>query len=396
MISERMKKAVVNGSAIRAMFEEGKIMADKYGKENVYDFSLGNPSIVPPESVKNAVIDIINNEPEMLVHGYMNNCGYEDVRESIAKSINKKHGTCFSFKNIIMTVGAAGAMNITLNTILDPNDEVIVFAPYFGEYDNYIANHQGVKVMISPDTQRFSINFEEFEQKITAKTKAVIINTPNNPTGAVYTEEDIKKLAQILTDKEKQFGTDIYIISDEPYRELVFDNASVPYITKYYKNTFVGYSYSKTLSIPGERIGYLVVPSEIKDFEETLAALSVSNRILGFVNAPSLMQRVAARCADDTSDLAVYAENKKILYDSLTEYGYECIEPKGTFYMFPKCFIDDDKEFCKAAKEFRLIIVPGSTFACPGYFRIAYCTDKDTIIRSLPSFKALADKYKQI
>lgn len=394
MISKKMIELTKNGSAIRAMFEEGKIMAAKYGKENIYDYSLGNPSIVPPESVKNAIFEIIKNEPEMVVHGYMSNCGYEDVRLKIAENINGKYQTNFSENNILMTVGAAGGLNITLKTLINPNDEVILFAPYFGEYNNYLANYDAVPVIISPDTERFSINFDELKNKITEKTKAVIINNPNNPTGVVYSEDDIKKLADILEEKQKEFRTSIYLISDEPYRELVFNGKTVPYIPKYYKNTFVGYSYSKTLSLPGERIGYLVVPSEIDDYEQIWNALGVANRILGFVNAPSLFQKVISRCLDDTSDISVYEKNKEILYKALTEYGYECVEPGGTFYMFPKCPIDDDKEFCKKAKEFRLIIVPGSTFACPGYFRIAYCVDKSTVLNSLESFKQLIEYYK--
>ncbi len=390
-----MIELIKNGSAIRAMFEEGKIMSEKYGKENVYDFSLGNPSIIPPESVKNAIFEIIKEQPETIIHGYMNNCGYEDVRKKVAQNINDKNGTDFGKDNIIMTVGAAGALNITLKTIINPGDEVILFAPYFGEYNNYLSNYDAVPIIVKPDFERFSINFEDFEKKLTKNTKAVIINNPNNPTGVVYSEDDIKKLAEILEQKQKEFKSSIYLISDEPYRELVFNNESVPYITKYYKNTFVGYSYSKTLSLPGERIGYLVVPSELDDYEQILGGLGVANRILGYVNAPSLFQKVIAECLNDTAELSIYEENKNILFKALTEYGYECVEPKGTFYMFPKSFINDDKVFCEKAKEFRLVIVPGSTFACSGYFRIAYCVDKNTILNSLESFKLLAEFYEK-
>lgn len=394
MISEKMKNLVKNGSAIRAMFEDGKIMAEKYGKENIYDFSLGNPSIVPPSCVKESIIDIVNNEPEMDLHGYMNNAGYEDVRQAVADYTNKMYGTNISIKNIIMTVGAAGGINVTLKAIVNPGDEIMVIAPYFGEYDNYISNFDGVKVMVNADLERFSINFEDFEKKISHKTKCVIINSPNNPTGAVYTENDIKKLAEILEKKQTEYGTSIYLFSDEPYREIVFNGVEIPYVTNYYKNTVVGYSYSKSLSLPGERIGYLVVPSELDDFDEVISAMSVANRILGFVNAPSLMQKVVKKVIGNTSDLSVYEENKNILYKALTEMGYDCIEPNGTFYMFPKCPIADDKEFCAKAKDFRLIIVPGSSFACPGYFRIAFCVDKTTVENSLDSFKKLIEYYK--
>ena len=394
MITDKMKTLVKNGSAIRAMFEEGKIMREKLGDENVFDFSLGNPSIVPPSTVKKAIYDILENEPEMLVHGYMNNSGYEDVRDKTAAYINSQHGTGFTRDNIVMTVGAASALNIALKVTINPGDEVLLIAPYFGEYNNYISNYDGVPVVVSPDYERFSINFEELEQKITPKTKLMIVNTPNNPTGAVYTEEDLVRLSAILDKKQQEYGTTIYLISDEPYREIAFGGLKVPYLTKFYKNTFVAYSYSKSLSLPGERIGYLVTSSEMEDFEETIGALNVANRILGYVNAPSLMQRVAGMCVGQTSDLSVYEKNMNILYDALTGYGYDIVKPKGTFYMFPKCFINDDKQFCRDAKDYGLVIVPGSNFACPGYFRIAFCVDKETILNSLPAFKKLAEKYK--
>jgi aspartate aminotransferase len=394
MITDKMKNLVKNSSGIRAMFEEGKMMREKLGAENVFDFSLGNPSIVPPSSVKQAILDILENEPEMFVHGYMSNSGYEDVRDNTAAYINSQHGTNFTRDNIIMTVGAASALNIALKVVINPGDEVVLIAPYFGEYNNYISNYDGVPVVVSPDYERFSINFDELESKITPKTKMLIVNTPNNPTGAVYTDDDLTRLAAILEKKQAEYGTTIYLISDEPYREIAFGGLKVPYLTKFYKNTFVAYSYSKSLSLPGERIGYLVVSSEMENFEETVGALSVANRILGYVNAPSLMQRVAGRCVGQTADLSVYEENKDILYKALTEYGYNIVEPKGTFYMFPKCFIEDDKQFCKDAKEYGLVIVPGSNFACPGYFRIAFCVDKQTVLNSLPAFKKLAERYK--
>lgn len=396
MITDKMKNLVINGSAIRAMFEDGKNLKAKLGEENVFDFSLGNPSIVPPATVKQAILDILENEPEMFVHGYMSNSGYEDVRDRTAQYINSQHGTSFTRDNIVMTVGAASALNIAMKVILDPGDEVVLIAPYFGEYNNYISNFDGVPVVVSPDYERFSINFDELEKKISPKTKLMIINTPNNPTGAVYTEDDLTRLAALLTKKQQEFGTTIYLISDEPYREIAFGGLKVPYLTKFYPNTFVAYSYSKSLSLPGERIGYLVTSSEMEGFADTMDALNVANRILGYVNAPSLMQRVAGRCVGQTSDLSVYEENMELLYNALTEYGYDIIKPKGTFYMFPKCFIADDKEFCAAAKEFGLVIVPGSSFACPGYFRIAFCVDKQTVINSLPSFKKLAEKYTSV
>lgn len=393
MISAKMEALVKNGSAIRAMFEDGKIMSERYGRENIFDFSLGNPSIAPPESVKKAIINIVNTEPETLIHGYMSNSGYDEVRSLIASKLNKKYGLNLSENNIIMTVGAAGGLNTVFKTILEPGDEVVLTAPYFGEYNNYIANFDGVPVVISPKTDNFGINFEELENKITKKTRAMIINSPCNPTGAIYDDKDITRLSNILDKKQKEYGKPIYLISDEPYREIVFDGTEIPYILNYYENSFVCYSFSKSLSIPGERIGYITVSEKIDGFSEMTEALSVANRILGYVNAPSLFQKVIARCFDDTSDISVYKENKNILYNGLTKMGYKCVEPRGTFYMFPKCFIADDKEFCRKAKDYRLIIVPGSTFACSGYFRISYCVDKEVALNSLESFKMLADYY---
>lgn len=394
MISGKMKKLVENGSVIRAMFEEGKKMAAVYGAENVYDFSLGNPCTPPPEAVRNAAIDILTHEPEMMVHGYMSNSGYEDARDSVAASLNRRFGTSFTRQNLIMTVGAAGGLNVALKTILEPGDEVMLFAPYFGEYNNYISNFDGVTVVVPPDYTRFSMNLAEAEKLFTPRTKAVIVNSPNNPTGTVYTEEEIQALAALLEEKSRELGHTIYLISDEPYREIVYGAYEVPYLTKYYKNTFVGYSYSKSLSLPGERIGYLVIPSEMEDFEGTVAAAAVANRILGFVNAPSLFQRVIGRCADEVSDMSVYRENREILCRELKAMGYEFIEPQGAFYMFPKSLEPDDKAFCAAAKEFRLLLVPGSTFMGPGHFRLAFCVSRKTVEDSLESFQRLAQKYR--
>jgi len=395
MISKKMQAQVQGSSIIRAMFEEGKKLAAIHGAENVFDFSIGNPNVEAPEEVKKAIVDILNTEDAMTVHGYMNNSGYEDVREAIAKSINGKFGTSFSFKNILMTVGAAGGINVIFKTLLNPGDEVVVFAPFFGEYRAYADNFDAKLVIVSPNTVDFQPNLEEFKEKITANTKAVIVNSPNNPTGVIYSEETIKKLSGILEEKQKEFGTDIYIISDEPYRELAYDNAEVPYLTKYYANTIVGYSYSKSLSLPGERIGYLVIPSEVADFENVVAAANIANRILGFVNAPSLIQRVIARCLDAKVDLETYNKNRELLFNNLSSYGYECIKPEGAFYLFVKAPIEDDKEFCSKAKDKNILMVPGSAFGCPGYVRIAYCVAYKTIERALPSFKALIEEINK-
>ncbi|HHU73741.1 MAG TPA: pyridoxal phosphate-dependent aminotransferase [Clostridiales bacterium] len=393
MIANKMNDLVKNSSVIRAMFEEGKRLASIYGKENVYDFSLGNPSVEPPKEVKEAIIKILNEEDPNLIHGYMNNSGYEDVREKIAQSLNQRFQTSFDENNIIMTVGAAGGLNVIFKVILNPGDEVITFAPFFGEYKNYVSNYDGKLVVVSPNTVDFQPNLTEFSNKITKNTKAVIINTPNNPTGVVYSEETIKDLSKILNQKQEEFGTSIFLISDEPYRELVYDDIRVPYITKYYNNTIVGYSFSKSLSLPGDRIGYLVIPNEVDDFEDMVAAANVATRILGFVNAPSLIQRAIAECLDAKVNLDIYNRNRELLYHSLISYGYECVKPQGAFYLFVKAMGGDDKAFVQAAKEFNILLVPGSSFGCPGYCRIAYCVDYEMIERALPAFEKLAQKY---
>lgn len=393
MIADKMKALVKNSSAIRAMFEEGKIMAAKYGAENVYDFSLGNPNVPAPVQVKEAIIEEAEKEDPIVLHGYMSNAGYEDVRQAVAESINKKFDTAFSAKNIIMTVGAAGGLNVILKTLLNPGDEVIAIAPYFGEYNSYVSNFDGKLVVVSPNTETFQPNLTELEEKLTARTKAVIVNSPNNPTGVIYSEETIQAMAEILRKKQKEFGTDIYLISDEPYRELAYDGAEVPYLTKYYENAIIGYSFSKSLSLPGERIGYLVIPDEAADSEDVISAAGTATRILGYVNAPSLMQKAVAKCLDAQADVPYYDRNREDLYNGLKEMGFECIKPQGAFYLFMKSPVADEKVFCEAAKKQHILIVPGSSFACPGYVRIAYCVAHETIINSMPGFKALTEEF---
>lgn len=393
MIAEKMKKLVNNSSAIRAMFEEGKKMAEQYGAENVYDFSLGNPNVPAPAEVKEAILKELEEEDSLVLHGYMSNSGYEDVREAVAQSINKRFGTAFHQKNIVMTVGAAGGLNVILKTLLNPGDEVIVIAPYFGEYNSYVANYDGRVVVVSPNTDTFQPNLTELEEKITEKTKAVIVNSPNNPTGVVYSEEIIQKMADILEKKQSRFQSDIYLISDEPYRELAYDGVEVPYLTKYYRNTIVAYSFSKSLSLPGERIGYLVIPDEAADGSEIQAAANVATRILGYVNAPSLMQKAVARCLDARADVPYYNRNRETLYNGLRELGFSCIKPQGAFYLFVKSPVEDEKIFCEAAKKYHILLVPGSSFACPGYVRIAYCVSYETIVNAMPGFQKLAEEF---
>ena len=395
MISKKMENMVANSSAIRAMFEEGNRLAKIYGAENVFDFSLGNPNVPAPESVKKAIIELLNEEDPVVLHGYTNsNAGYEDVRQAVAESLNKRFGTAFSSRNITMTVGAAGGLNVILKALLNPGDEVVVFAPYFGEYRSYVNNYDGVLVEVSTNTSDFQPKLDEFEEKITAKTRAVIVNTPNNPTGVVYSEETIKKMAAVMEKKQEEFGTDIYLISDEPYRELAYDGVEVPYLTKYYANTIVGYSYSKSLSLPGERIGYLVIPDEAADSGNLISAANVATRILGFVNAPTLQQKVVKACLDEKTDISFYNRNRETLYNGLKDLGFECIKPEGAFYLFVKSPSADEKEFCAAAKKYNILLVPGSSFGCPGYVRIAYCVAYETIVNSLPKFAQLAEEYK--
>lgn len=394
MVSEKMKPFLANNSAIRAMFEEGKRMAAIYGSENVYDFSLGNPNVPVPE-VNDALLHVIQESEFNVLHGYMSNAGYEDVRQTIAESLNQNFGTNFSYKNLIMTVGAASGLNVILKSILNPGDEVIAFAPYFVEYNSYVRNYDGNIVVISPNTETFMPKLDEFEQKITAKTKAVIINSPNNPTGVVYAEETLKALAAIMKKKEEEFGTSIVLLSDEPYRELAYGGIEVPYVTKYYHNAVVCYSYSKSLSVPGERIGYLVIPDEVDDSELLIGAATIANRVLGCVNAPSLIQKTIKYCIDHdiTVDLNAYEKNRNLLYNALVEYGFSCAKPDGAFYLFMKSPVADEKEFCEVAKKYHVLVVPGSSFACPGYVRIAYCVSYEQIERSLPAFKTIAEEY---
>lgn len=394
MIADKMRELVKNSSAIRAMFEEGKKMAKEYGAENVYDFSLGNPNVPAPPQVKEAILKELEEADSLMLHGYMSNSGYEDVREVVARSLNQRFETAFAQNNIVMTVGAAGGLNVILKTLLNPGDEVLVIAPYFGEYNSYVANYDGKVVVVSPNTETFQPNLKELEEKITEKTKAVIVNSPNNPTGVVYSEKTIQAMVDLLRRKQEEFHTDIYLISDEPYRELAYDGVEVPYLTEYYENTIVGYSFSKSLSLPGERIGYLVIPDEAADAEDIQAAANVATRILGYVNAPSLMQRAVARCLDAQADVPYYDRNREALYTGLKKLGFSCIKPEGAFYLFVKSPVEDERVFCQAAKKHHILIVPGSSFACPGYVRIAYCVSYETIVNSMDGFKKLAEEFQ--
>lgn len=365
---------ISNNSTITQIFEEGKKLEKIYGKENVYDFSLGSPRILVPSEELNLKENLNMSE---------------DTREIISKSINKKNGTNFNKENIIITAGATSGLNTIFKNILNPNDEVIVFAPYYIEYNNSIKSYNGKIVAISPNTKNFLPNIEEFKQKITPNTKAVLINTPNNPTGIVYSKETIKNISKILEEKQEEYKHEIFIISDEPYRELAYDGVEVPYITKYYKNTFIVYSYSKIILLPNVRIGYIVVPNEMQNSNNFQTSLTQEN----IVNLTPSLKRIITRCTNEKIDLTIYNQNRQLLYDSFIKYGFECTKPQGAFYIFLKSPIENDKEFCKKAKEFNLLFVPGSSFACPGHVRIAYCVSTEIIKNSLPAFEKLAHIY---
>lgn len=393
MLSKKIKAALEGSSAIRAMFVEGKELAAKVGEENVFDFSLGNPATPAPAMVNQAIKDLLDEMDPLVLHGYMSNSGYEDVRQAVADNLNRRFETDFTWKNIVMTVGAAGGINIVFKAILDPGDEVIVFAPFFGEYRSYAANFDASVVAVKPDYETFQPDLAAFREAFTEKTKAVLINTPNNPTGVIYSDDTMKEIARIMEDKEKEYQKEIYLISDEPYRELVYDGAKENFLTKYYRNTIVGYSFSKSLSLPGERIGYIAVSDAVSDSEELLAGIEVANRTLGFVNAPSLMQKAVSRCIDEKTNLEFYDKNRRALYEGLTKLGFTCIKPQGAFYLWVKSPVEDEAEFVAAAKKYNLILVKGSAFGCGGYVRIAYCIPNEKIIRSLDAFAKLAEEY---
>lgn len=399
MISKKTAEGISKGSAIRAMFTEGKVMAERYGAENVYDFSLGNPAVPAPEKLKNVITDLVKETDPLELHGYMNNAGFPDVREAIAEDLKRRFGMDYDGAHIMMTVGAAGGINVALKTILDPGEEVIVFAPYFGEYKNYVANWDGVLVTVAPDLLTFQPNLSELKEKISNRTKAVIINTPNNPTGVVYSEETMTQLGEILTEAEERIGHAICLLSDEPYRELVYDGVMQCFPAKYYRDTIVCYSFSKSLSLPGERIGYLAVSPGMDDEDRLMEGLTQNNRVLGFVNAPSLMQKAVAACLSEKTELAFYDKNRRMLYDTLTSFGFSCVKPEGAFYLWMKVpsapegrivTPEEEQAFVDRAKEERLLLVKGSAFGCTGYVRIAYCVSPQMIERSLPSFEKIA------
>lgn len=393
MIAEKMKSFVQNNSAIRAMFEEGNKLRAIYGADKVFDFSLGNPNVPAPEKVHQVMKELLDTRDDVYLFGYTSAQGDFEVRKAIADDLNRRFQTSFRPENLYMTCGAAASLRITLEAMTVPGDEYIIFTPYFPEYKVFVEAAGGRFVPVATDGATFQIDFDRLEAAVSERTKGIFVNSPNNPSGVVFTEESIVKLAAFLESKEKEYGHTIYLIADEPYRELVYGDVFVPYLTKYYRDTVVCYSYSKSLSMPGERIGYILVPDEAADAENLYAAVCGAGRALGYVCAPAMAQHVIARCQGMVSDLSVYRKNRDLLYEALESYGYTCVHPDGAFYLFVRALEPDAEAFCEKAKEQELLLVPADDFGCPGYVRIAYCVTTEQIERALPAFKKLAESY---
>ena len=392
MFSEKVIDNLSRSSWIRAMFEEGAKLAQKVGADKVYDFSLGNPYAEPPEEVMQSLKKHILGGEKGL-HRYMNNAGFPEVREKIAKSLEQDSGIELAGNHVVMTVGAAGGLNVVLKSLLNPGEEVIAFAPYFPEYSFYVDNHGGKTILAAPDKSTFEPDIDSFEKSITDKTKAVIINNPNNPTGVIYREAKLKELADVLSKKEKEYKTTIFVISDQPYSDIVYDNVKVPSILSLFKNSIVVNSFSKSLGLAGERIGYIAVSSRIENVSMLMNALSFCNRTLGFVNAPGLFQKVVGDALEAKVDVEGYRKRRDFLYDNLTRIGFECVKPQGAFYLFPKALMEDDIEFVRKAIKYNLLLVPGSGFGCPGYFRMSYCVKFEMIENSIPAFEKLRAEF---
>lgn len=393
MISREMFLLGSKRSIIREIFEYSKKRAAEIGAENVFDFSIGNPNVPAPESVHEVLRELLETGDDVCLHGYTSAQGDAGVRKTIAENLNQRYKTSFQAENFYMTCGAAASLKICITALCEERDEFITFTPFFPEYRVFVETAGAKLVPVETNPDSFQIDFDKLDAAITSHTKAVIVNSPNNPSGVVFPEEAVKKLAELLERKAHRFNHPIYLIADEPYRELVYDGVEVPYLTKYYKNTLVCYSYSKSLSLPGERIGYVLVPDEVEESPMVYAAVCGAGRALGFVCAPSLFQHVIERCAGQVSDLSVYRKNRDLLYGALKEYGYNCIYPDGAFYLFVKALEPDAAVFCERAKEQELLLVPSDDFGCPGYVRIAYCVTTEQIERALPAFCALAESY---
>lgn len=393
--SQEMYELGSKRSAIRELFEYGKMRAMEVGAENVYDFSLGNPTVPAPDCVNETICNLMEELDSISLHGYTSAQGDDETRSNIANYLNQTYGTNFKANNFYMTVGAAASLSICFRALTtSKEDEFIAIAPFFPEYKVFVEANGANLVVVPADTKEFQINFEALEKAISKNTKGIIVNSPNNPSGSVYSKATIERLAQLLEEKQKEYGTQIFIIADEPYREIAYDGVEVPYITKYYPNTLVCYSFSKSLSLPGERIGYVLVPDEAYDNKALFAAVAGAGRALGYVCAPSMFQKVISKCIGSTGDIEAYKKNRDLLYQELTRIGYECHKPMGAFYMFVKTLEEDSEKFCERAKQKDLLIVPGDGFGCPGYVRISYCVDYDMIKRSIGAFEELFESYK--
>lgn len=396
MVSNEMYELGAKSSVIREIFEFGKKRAAEIGRENVYDFSLGNPSVPAPEKVNETIRRLTEEMSPCALHGYTSAVGDNETRQAIADDLNRRFGTAFSMNNFYMTAGAAASLCITFRALTEKDDEIIIFAPYFPEYQVFITSAGAKPVEVKCDAETLQIDLEAFRNAINKNTKAVVLNSPNNPSGVVTSEETVKAMTEILREKEKEYGKSIFLISDEPYRELVYGDVKVPFLTKYYDNTIVCYSYSKSLSLPGDRIGYILVPNEVENFELIYKAVCGAGRALGYVCAPSLMQFVIKECTGMTSDISVYKKNRDILVNAFTEYGFSLAKPDGAFYLFMKSPEESAVAFCEKAKKYDLLLVPSDSFGFPGYVRLSYCVSTEMIERSLPSFRKLAEEYNLI
>ena len=394
MVSQRMLQLGTARSVIRELFEYGRQRAAEVGAENVFDFSLGNPSVPAPAAVNETAIRLLREQGDT-IHCYTSAPGDTGARQRIADSLNRRFGEHYTADELYLTVGAAASLCCVFNGLTCPGDEYILFAPYFPEYKVFIEGARGKVQVIAPEIEQFQIDFTAFEKAVNCRTKGVVINSPNNPSGVVYSRQTLETLAAILRAKEALYGHPIYLISDEPYREIAFDGVEVPWVPSIYQDTIVCYSFSKSLSLPGERLGYVLVPKQTTDAVSVSAAVAGAGRSLGYVNAPSLFQQVTAECCDLTSDISVYERNCTLLTDALREMGYHVVQPGGAFYLFPRSLEPDDMAFSERAKQIDLLLVPGGGFGAAGHFRISYCVQTEMIQRALPRFKALVDSYKK-
>jgi aspartate aminotransferase len=393
MLNEQMYGYGSKSSVIRELFAYGLERKKIVGEDKVYDFSIGNPSIPAPKEVKQAILELLE-EPAEVLHGYSPAAGDPKVRQTLADSVNRRFGTHYTADNFYMTAGAAASLSISIKALTNPGDEFITIAPFFPEYEVWVTTAGAELAVVPADTGNFQIDFDALERLIGPKTKGIIINSPNNPSGTVYSEETVRRLAELLEQKEKEYGTSIYLLSDEPYREIVYDGVTVPFVPNYYKNTLVCYSYSKSLSLPGERIGYIMVPDEAEDSRRVRAAVAGAGRALGYVCAPVLFQKAVAKCVDVSGDVSAYRRNRDLLYHGLTELGYECVRPQGAFYLFVKALEPDAGAFSEHAKKHDVLVVPSDSFGCEGYVRISYCVSEKTIQDAMPAFARIMEEYR--